>query len=426
MVGMKAGEMSDFLEEGPSMLRVNRWATAAALFIPLLLGLAPLAGAVEPVSTCEPDGMQSSGAIYRICMPAPSRWNGDLVIFAHGYVAFNEPFGIPEDQVCSPDGLCLPTLINALGYAFATTSYSENGLAVLPGVQDVVDLVNVFSMSHAAPGHVFLTGASEGGIVTALAVEQYPDVFDGGLAACGPIGDWNTQISYFGDFRVIFEYFFPGILPASVTEVPSDLIDNWIDVWEHAVKPVVFDPMNQSKLNQLLKVTNAPFDKNDPATIELTVHDALWYWVFATNDANDKLGGQPYDNVGKRYRGSQNDVALNASVVRVAADQAAVDEIQANYQTTGDIEIPLVTLHTIKDQQVPYMHEPLYRMKVKAAGDTALHVNIPVFRYGHCNFKPLDVVLAFVRLVNKATGQSIAVQPALARAGVQTGASPGR
>ncbi len=400
------------------MWRMTRRAGAAFLFL-LFIAPLPPAGAAEPISTCEPDGIQSTGAIYRICMPPPSRWNGDLVIFAHGYVAFNEPFGIPEDQVCSPDGLCLPTLINALGFAFATTSYSTNGLAVLPGVLDVVDLVDVFSDAHGAPGRVYLTGASEGGIVTALAAEQYPDVFDGGLAACGPIGDWHMQISYFGDFRVLFEYFFPGLLPPSVTGVPADLIENWDDVWENTIKPTVFDPMNADKLNQLLKTAKAPFVKNDPASIELTVHDALWYWVFATNDATDKLGGQPFDNVGKRYRGSKNDVALNAAVIRVAADQAAVDEIQANYQTTGDLEIPLVTLHTILDQQVPYMHEPLYRQKVMAAGDAALHANIPVFRYGHCNFKPLDVVVSFVILVGKVTGMEMDMNAALARAGIQ-------
>jgi hypothetical protein len=391
------------------------------LFSSLLLAPQPPARAAEPVSTCAPDGVQSTGAIYRICMPPASRWNGDLVIFAHGYVAFNEPFGIPEDQVCSPDGLCLPTLINALGFAFATTSYSVNGLAVLEGIQDVVDLVDVFAGIHGAPGHVYLTGASEGGIVTALAIEQHPDVFTGGLAACGPIGDFHRQISYFGDFRVIFEYFFPGLLPPSVTAVPDSVIENWDTIWENEIKPVVLDPVNKPLLDQLLKVAKAPFVKDDPATIELTVHDALWYWVFATNDAHDKLGGQPFDNIGKRYRGSKNDTALNAAVVRVAADQAAVDAIGAGYQTTGQIEVPLVTLHTLLDQQVPYAHEPLYRMKVKDAGLTALHTNIPVFRYGHCNFKPLDVLLAFGILVNKATGQEMAVTQSLAGQGIVLG-----
>jgi len=34
---------------------------------------------------CSEDVPQPNGAIYRICMPAA--WIGDLVVFAHGYVA---------------------------------------------------------------------------------------------------------------------------------------------------------------------------------------------------------------------------------------------------------------------------------------------------------------------------------------------------
>src|SRR5262245_53516580 len=94
--------------------------------VPMLLLLAlPLSGpAAAAVSTCDPDGAQASGAIYRICMPAT--WNGDLVIYAHGYVGFNEPVAIPEDQLSLPDGTSVPELVNSLGFAFATTSYSTN------------------------------------------------------------------------------------------------------------------------------------------------------------------------------------------------------------------------------------------------------------------------------------------------------------
>src|SRR5271154_3953024 len=79
--------------------------------------------------TCLPDGVQASGAAYRICLPDPGKWNGNLVIFAHGYVATTEPLGIPEDQLSLPDGTSLPELINSLGYAFAVSGYSVNGLA---------------------------------------------------------------------------------------------------------------------------------------------------------------------------------------------------------------------------------------------------------------------------------------------------------
>src|SRR5438128_12135208 len=41
---------------------------------------------VAPAAACEPDRTQSSGAFYRICVPPPLVWQGDVVVYAHGYV----------------------------------------------------------------------------------------------------------------------------------------------------------------------------------------------------------------------------------------------------------------------------------------------------------------------------------------------------
>jgi pimeloyl-ACP methyl ester carboxylesterase len=378
----------------------------------LLLGLlvpisSPLPAGAGPLSHCEPDGLQESGAIYRICMPSIFPWNGDLVIWAHGYVAFNEPVAIPEDQLCLPDGPCIPDIVNTLGFGFATTSYSTNGLAVLQGIEDVVDLVDLFAESQGEPDRVYLVGASEGGLITVLAVEQHPDLFDGGVATCGPIGDFQRQIDYFGDFRAVFDFFFPNLLPGSPTEVPEVLINNWEAYYQQVVMPIVFNPANKGKLDQLLKVAHVPFDKKDPDTIETSVSDALWYNIFATNDAVEKLGGQPFDNQGRRYRGSNNDFLLNLLIERIDADQTARDEIDVNYQTSGELISPLVTLHTTKDQQVFFAHEWLYRKKVRDAGSRALHTNISARRYGHCNFKLSEVLLSFALLVNKVTAEPL-------------------
>src|SRR5262245_46242974 len=186
-----------------------------------------LAGPPRAEAVCDPDHMQASGAIYRICMPDPSLWNGRLVIWAHGYVAFNQPLAIPEDQLVLPDGTSLPDLVNALGFAFATTSYSITGTAVRQGLADIVDLVQVFQDEKGPVGKVYVTGASEGGLVTTLAVEQHPDLFTAGLAACGPIGSFRGQVNYYGDFRAVFDYYYPGLLPGDPTHVPGALIDNW-------------------------------------------------------------------------------------------------------------------------------------------------------------------------------------------------------
>src|SRR4030095_14603160 len=154
-----------------------------------LVLLALLSCAGSAIATCDPDGVQETGSIYRICMPE-SFYNGRLVIWAHGFQDAGTPVSIPEDQLCFAD-ICLPDVLTSLGFAFATNSYSKTGLAVRQGMDDIRDLVNIFTAQKGAPERVYLTGASEGGIITTLLAEQHPEIFDAGTAACGPIGDFR-------------------------------------------------------------------------------------------------------------------------------------------------------------------------------------------------------------------------------------------
>src|SRR5690349_15441175 len=82
------------------------------------------AHAALPVPGACVDGVLPSGALSRVCVPA-SGWNGDLFVWAHGYVAFNEPLGFYHLDLA--DGSSLPAVTQAMGYAFATTSYRQNG-----------------------------------------------------------------------------------------------------------------------------------------------------------------------------------------------------------------------------------------------------------------------------------------------------------
>jgi pimeloyl-ACP methyl ester carboxylesterase len=350
------------------------------------------------IGTCDPDGVQASGAVYRICMPPV--WNGDLVVYAHGYVSPTEPVGIKEDQMVLPDGTPIADVANFLGYAFAATSYSTNGLAVPEGVADLVDLVDIFTTEKGAPDKIYLIGISEGGLVTTLAVERHPTVFDGGLALCGPYGDFGGQINYFGDFRVVFDYFFPGLIPGTPIDIPPSLMANWDSHYQTVIKPAIENPANASLVDQLLAATNAPYDTADPATKEQTINDILWYNIFATNDARVKLSGQPFDNQNRVHVGSYDDIQLNLGVQRFSADQTALDEIAADYQTTGILSVPLVTIHTTGDPVVPYWHAIRYRAKTFTADNIALHEHFEIERYGHCNFTSTEALNAFSRLVD--------------------------
>ncbi len=359
--------------------------------------------AVSPIPFCqEQSGPETNGSVYLVC-PATNP-DADLVIFAHGFVSPDAPIGIPYNQLVLPDGTSIPGLFAQLGMSFAATSYPVNGLAIVEGVDDVKNLAGYFRNHYGHPKRVFLTGVSEGGLVTAKAIESAPDTFNGGLAACGPVGDFRYQINYFMDARVVFDYFFPGVIPGSPINIPDNVRLNFTACTTAGctvpgaalVKAALV--ANPSKTAQLLKVTQIPTGP-DPAQ---SVLDVLWYNVVATDNAVAKLGGNPYDNRVRFYFGSNNDLLLNLKVERFKADQAALQAIAVGYQTTGKLTVPLVTLHTTGDNVVPFGHELIYFTKVALTGSLGNYAGLPVARYGHCNFTPTDAVVGIGVLLLKA------------------------
>ena len=366
----------------------------------VLVLLLLLGAGVRAEAACEPDGIQASGSVYRICMPQPGQYNGHLVIWAHGFQDAGTPVGIPEDQLCFTS-ICLPDLVTQLGFAFATNSYSKTGLAVLQGKDDILDLVRIFAAQKGSPTKVYLVGASEGGLVTTLAVEQHSDVFSAAVAACGPIGSFPYQINYFGDARATFEYFFPGLIPGNPFNPDAGLTAIWSGYYDQVVRPVVFDSANRHKLNQWARVAQLPFDTdNYLATVEVSVADVLRYAVVNLDDATATLGGFPFDNRQRWYSGSENDVLLNLLVPRADANPVAMARMNTLYRTTGLLQRPLVTLHTLRDQQVPYFHEQLYALKTLASRSfPARHWNVAIDRFGHCSFTADEALFSFALML---------------------------
>jgi pimeloyl-ACP methyl ester carboxylesterase len=359
--------------------------------------------AQTPFDGCDIGVFAETGAEWAICMPEriPGlTWNGDLIIYAHGYVPdLGQPLSIPVDQYVLPDGTPFPYLTNQLGYAFATTSFRTNGLAVKDGVADIMDLLGEFKEQHPLKrvSHVYLFGASEGGLITAKAIEQHQAQFDGGIAACGPIGDFRMQVNYVGDMRVVFDAFFPGILPPTAIEIPESLMLGWETVYAPAVTLAL--SQNAPATVQLLNVTQAAIDPVDLTTVPKKVLGTLWYNVYSTNDAYVKMGGNPYDNADHTYVGSADDTLLNQVVLRYQADRNALASVEAHYQTTGRLKTPLVTLHNTMDPVVPYEHALLYGAKVTDAGASGLYTHIPVESYAHCNFNTVEIMGALNALL---------------------------
>jgi pimeloyl-ACP methyl ester carboxylesterase len=373
----------------------------------VLLGMMPLAKAETPIA-CNPgvgslpsnDPKYPASQLTLICKPVA--WNGNLIVYAHGYVPPQEPLALPLDELTLADGTFVPETFLSLGFAFATSSYHKNGVATEQANHDLLDLIAYFETS-VPPGslqRVFIVGASEGGLVAIQLLEQHPDRFDAGLALCAPAGGAPQHIKYAGDFRVVFDYFFPDVFPSGAFDVPANAFKDWETVY----KPRIIASMtnNPSATTQLFNVTRAATDPADPASFIETAIGLLFFSVWGTPDLIGTTGGIPYDNRFTFYVGFTNNLALNRGVERIRGNGDAERYAQEFYQTTGKLNRPLVTLHTTLDPSVPFKHELIYSGLVTTQRKNQFLIVLPVQRYGHCNFTSNEILSAFALMFLQA------------------------
>ena len=345
------------------------------------------------------------------CVP-PVAWNGVLVVYAHGYSSPYRDLELPD---VSFDNTDVPTVLMSMGFAFATTSFHKNGYAVEQAGADINALVKHFKREifPSKVKKVLIVGGSEGGLITTMLVERYPKIYDGGLAMCGPVGGANLQIQYFGDFRAVFDVFFPGIFDFGVVDgipdYPNEDAANAAKALYAALIGQAFQAYPE-QVEQLFAVTKVARNTADPTSDLATMLTLLGYNVFGFNDINSVAGGNPYGNLLRWYSGSSNDWLLNLNVERVRADFSARVYMNNYYKPTGKLKRPLVLLHTTEDEVVPFWHEILYVFRVLSQGAGRQLTLLPVSRFGHCEFT-VDEVLGSLALLAYKTG--LPLSPAL-------------
>lgn len=370
-----------------------------------------------------------AGALMETCLPAV--WNGEIVAWAHGYVnpgpdrPPGTPLALPADAL---GGLAIRDVVRNVGdpengyYGYASTSYRRNGLVAAEGAHDLGDLmafveeaVGGVSADLELPTLAYVIGASEGGLATVLALEEESGIvaFDGGLALCGPVGDFKRQIEYLGDFRAVFDYLFPGVMPGTAVGIPDPEATiteaHWSALQDEVRSALASDP---GRAAELFDVTGVSLDANDPQSGAAASVQVLRYSFFGTNDVQAVLQGNPFGNLDRVYSGSADDEALNAGIARFGADALALENLESEYETTGRLRVPVVTLHTTRDPVVPYWHEPAYEEKAATAEAADKLTALSSEGYGHCGFTVAEVVAAFSTLVPAVTGHQLTLTSA--------------
>lgn len=365
------------------------------------------------------EGETGPGSLYALYVPR--NWNGEIVYYAHG-VRPPVPYA-PISLADQDNFFAVRDALGAQGYAFAYSSFSENGLAVKDGAQRTHQLRGIVnSQLPEKPTRSYLAGYSLGALIALEVAEKYPTQYDGVLAMCGMVGGTPRELQYVGDVRALFDVYYPGVLPGNVISVPTPPL-SIPEVQALVVQAITRNPLGLYAIASTAQtpLAYAPIgnigDPSSPAFQSLvgSLVTALYYQLLGTPDVVDRTHGQsPYDNRNTIYTMGTAVVpiagltpviqgmiaASNQSVARYDITPAAQNYLEKNYVPSGNLQIPVVSVHNFWDPLVPFFHEATLAQTVAAAGASSMLLQRGVPNYGHCNFPTPLVVSSFQTLTN--------------------------
>jgi pimeloyl-ACP methyl ester carboxylesterase len=374
--------------------RVKRYAIAH--LAPLLLTLSPFAfaatneGALAIVETGEFDG-----AAYRIDLPR--NWNHSLVVYYHGFQQQLVRYDV------APAVGFIRELVNR-GYAVVQSGYSKAGWAIEQAVPETERVRRYFIAKHGQAKETYASGASMGGMLAVLSIEQFPNRYDGALPLCGLLQPASWALTRMFAMRAAFEYYFPGALPGPLHAPADAKLDD--SVVARIKVLLAANPQGRAELTALMQL------KTDD-----DLAGTMVFFAFIVRDLEQKLGASPFDNRYWIYAGGTDDNALNAGVRRYSADPAAAGYLTQYYTPTGRLQRPTLAVHDTYDPLIPAPTVSLYADQVLRQGFARNFVQQYVPHDGHCEISAEEATLAFDGLVewrrtgSKPANGQVAVVP---------------
>ncbi|EDX82142.1 hypothetical protein BBAL3_3299 [Brevundimonas sp. BAL3] len=382
-------------------------------------------------------------------MAVPANWNGQALVFAHGYSVPGSSIAVSEDPADKDPSGGLMKGAYAQGFAIAHSDFDKAGVGVESAVENTLRLRAFLGRMGVTDAYV--AGGSMGGNIVMAIIETEPTAFKGALSGCGLVDNWTDEVGLLIDLRALYayytrdtEYALPGETDLNRSAL-SPIAPNAIGVLNEAFRLVqmkrIADPI--AALFKAAKETpggrEAQIIDKIASITGVTPEPASFIVPIMTvslgmDDMNATFGGGIYDSSARVYASplltAEEAAALNRDIGRVRATPSAVAYADRWRRSTGRFSIPLVAIHNRIDSLVPYSQfEGLIR-KVEAAGNadrllaiTVPEITMPLTGTGldglaHCGFTPGQLGAAFDALQTwTTTGQRpTPVMPAAAPA----------
>jgi dienelactone hydrolase len=377
-----------------------------------------------------------NGAAYR--MEVPAAWNGQLVIFAHGYRGSGTTVWVDNPE--------LRAHYLARGFAWAASGYATNGYDVGQGVRDSYALIAQFrKVTGKAARDVIMSGASMGGHVTAVAIEEYPRAFAGAMPYCGVLGD-----------KELFDYFLDAnVTAAALAGVPISFplqpSATYPDEWRATVGRIgpalgvtVGTPPVLTKAGRTWSDVVERRSGGERPGFESAF--AYWnavrslaplsdlpflfgLWPGLSGGTSNIAAGNVTGNQNTFYRATDTlwptpvDWRLNRQVLRIRPTAAADPGLAGIPRIDGRPPVPVLTLHTLGDLFVPFSMMQRYAAEAALRGRGGNLVTRAIRGVGHCDFtqaelqEGFDDLTAWVRGGKRPAGDAILDRRAVANPG---------
>ena len=376
------------------------------------------------------------GAAYKIEVPAS--WNGTLFLYSHGYVFPGQPN--PATDVGDP---LTGAAMLSQGYALAGSSYSQQGWALQQAFHDQIALLNFFDSTCGHPNRTIAWGHSLGGIITAGLAQLFPQRFTAALPMCGVVaggvGTWNQALDQSFAFDVLLA---GNTLPlVNLDQLTPAQLNSDFDQAEGILAAAQNTPEGRARIALVAALGDTPgwFTSlsPEPSQTDFTSQEANQFdWesqvdflfaYFGRAELEARAGGNPSWNVGVNYRIQLNLSADNSEVkalyaqaglnlgqdlatlnqaTRVAPKPSALQYLNQFITFDGDLDVPVLTMHTTGDGLVINQDEQSYAEAAREKGDAGMLRQVFVSRAGHCAFTPAETLAAVQTLIHRVnTGQ---------------------